>query len=332
MPAAQPAVATRAVLQFCPDVGILSSFAGAISRMTTFILVAFSCLHDLLTCKEHRRRHHVPTYTQEVSSGAKERRSAPPVAAPAAAYDHLVKLPQDLSVEVARMLDLPSLAAAGATSTSAQSQLWQDPGVWSALAVRSSVDLSLFAGQQSSGVAVRSAFRRLTHNLDIGQLEALSGAVQDAGGAMLADMLQDLAHTARGLMPSDGARLADLLCSVAEQALQAHDPTHAASAAAAERMMCTIRRCDGVFCWQQRECLEYARASAVHVQDLMEDLDGKAQADTATPEGDSLPDQSFEGAHEEDELLDLSGVFGELCSRALGDPVGSAEDIGCFSE
>lgn len=310
------ATAVQAVFHFCLDVGTCSWFAGALSMMP--IIAAFSCLHDRLISK--------------ACSRAESKQRAQSVAAPAAARDHLLRLPQDLSAEVARMLDLPSLAAAGATSTSAQAKLWQDPGVWSALAVRSSIDLSLAAGQQSSGVAARNGFRRHIHNLHVGQLEALNGAVQDAGGATLADMLLDLAHKARGLMPSDDTRLAELLCSVAEQALQAHDPTHTASAAAAERMMHTIRRCEGVFCWQQREGLEYARASAVHVQDLMEDLDGKLQAGAATPEGDSSPEQFLEGSHEEDEFLDLSGVFGELCSRALGDPVGSAEDMETFGD
>lgn len=267
----------------------------------------------------------------------------------------LTQLPQDLVIEIVRMLDVSHVAALGAVNSVARQKVWQDPGVWSSLGARGQLDAdAFFSGRRAlSGAALREAFRRQTYKLDCKRVESLSAAVQDAGGTLLAGILQDLAHIASGLMPCDGAGLVESLCSAAEQALQAHDPTHAESAAAADKILRIVRRRDDLFCWLQRERLEYARASAVQLQALMEDLVDKAPETGATESldalcvddsaGTSFPPASaqehrhhplcgcgcanhgthcdvvLEAAHEEQRLRELCALFGDLCSQALGD-------------
>merc|ERR1719277_86315 len=117
--------------------------------------------------------------------------------------------------------------------------------------------------------------------------------------------------------------------------MMAHDPTHAASAAAAEKVLRVVRRRDDVFCWLQRERLEYARVSAVHLQALMEDLGGKTpDSESPSPIGASeIPIDAGAGRGgaqeamcEEQRLRELCSLFGELCSQHLGEPTAAEEE------
>jgi len=245
-------------------------------------------------------------------------------------FGDLSVFPQEITIEIAKALGLADVASLGATGSAAQSQVWQHSGVWSGLAERAALRPS---------VSTREAFRQEYYRLDLQQLEALSHDVQDAGGDLLAEILKDLAHTAHGLMPSDGHCIVEILIGAAEQALQAHDPTHTESALAADRILHVVRRRDDVFGWLQRERLECARSSAVQLQALMEDLVDKAPDSGGGEILDALqeayPDADAFSTHEhlsdcmspnfiathgfevdEQRLQDLCARFEDLCRQA----------------
>jgi len=198
---------------------------------------------------------------------------------------NLSQLPQELVIEITKSLNLADLAMVGTANSAVNCKVWQEPGVWQGLSLRTGCDSTLTClaapSTPRSGATSREAFRRQHHRLDMSVLEAWSAAVQDAGREQLADILKELAHAACGLLPRDGASFVDLLISAAEQAMQVHDPTHLASAVFADKLMYTVRRRDDVISWLQSERLECARTSAVQLQALMEDLVDK-EPDIAT--------------------------------------------------
>lgn len=322
-----------------PAVETLTWVAGVVSTVAVLLAVRVCHERPQKDCQQAARSSVMERAAQEQSTVA-----VPECLQPC---KELSQLPEDLAIEIARTLDVSDLASFGAVNIAVQQNIWQEPRVWRGLATRRGLHLPT-ATPLLSGSAMREAFRRHTFNLNGDKLDALSTAVQDAGGTLLAKILYELAHIACGLMPCDGEGLVESLSCAAEQALQAHDPTHTESAAAAEQILHVVRQRDDIFSWLQRERLEYARASAIQLQALMEDLCDKTPeacmhnismevlcdvcADSSnnilpsTHEQRNAPrcscaspgfhgDVVLEAAHEEQRLRELCALFGDLCSQ-----------------
>jgi len=244
----------------------------------------------------------------------------------------LSQLPEDLVVNLAQSLSMSDLAALGRVSSAGRQQIWQQPGLWRGLAERSGIDTSpCFAIPSMSGTATREAFRRCTYKLDVDHMEALSSAAQNAGGDRLAELLNECAWIASGMMPTDDIHLVESLIGAAEQALQAHDPTYQPSSEAAEELLVTMRRRFDIFSWFQRERLECARANAEHLHATMDDLVDKPPGVFADPDDvgfsfcDSFPHRNEDsawtpnvnhGVVDEQRLEDLCARFEDLFRQA----------------
>lgn len=315
---------------------VASSFSSAWEAFVSFLAFIFQVVVDTSRLQQQPpSRKPGPlgaVAVEEATAVAAHKVSRPP---PQAAFNPqalgcLSQLPQDLVVQLALSFDPPSLAALSAVSVAGRQQIWEEPSVWRCLGrrcdraaceVEAQPPPSRQQQEMRTGAAAREAFRRSFHKLGMDELSKLGGAAQEATGeaALLAEPLQELARRASGLMPEDGTEVVDALLLAGEQLLQAHDPSHEESVAAAEGLLRTLHRRNDVLSWLQCERLACVRANAISLHALMDELvDKTADANDDVLEGEALW-EAASGAPDEQRLQDVCARFEELFRSAAAE-------------
>lgn len=173
----------------------------------------------------------------------------------------LVALPGELCGKVAWALGLTDIGACAAVSRSFREQLWESPEVWQVFAGGHGLLAQPGALSPKSG---RDAFRRAHFHTNGERLRQPS--VADS----VSECMYEAALIVQGLLPADGAGLAETACAAGERALREHDPADLASAAAAMRLLAAAYRRSDVISAAQLGRLESANSSAFELRELID--------------------------------------------------------------
>lgn len=241
-------------------------------------------------------------------------------------------LPYELHGELGIRLGLRDIAAWSATHSGARSQLWNCHEVWLALAKKNHLRLMPMDGAGLSCAAeIREAFRINFFRINGRRLRALPRDNHCA-------ILEEAAHMASGMMPCDGYSAVEELCTIAERALDSHDPSCSLTACAADRFLEVIQRDLVMFTDSMVERLEHACTNArqIHVlmvssmqrhwaqsvQDIEESFWSQVVASGASAEDADADSAHLEGAW--DVTLpeeDLTGSSNETSMQVLAFPL-----------
>lgn len=193
------------------------------------------------------------------------------------AVEGLAGLPHEITAQIAHCLPLHDFAAASAASSAARQRFGLSPEAWYLLAAHHHVDLPKARNDRGNslnsdalGQVLREAFRCGLFRIEEQHIAKLGCIAPGIAGAGHASVLTEAARVVRGLMPRDGADLADLTCSAAERALQAHNPSNTEAASAASAFLQVARDRHDIFDAFQMDRLEGAYSSALQLQALMD--------------------------------------------------------------
>jgi len=191
----------------------------------------------------------------------------------------LADFPDGITAEIARCLQLQEFSALSAASSATWHRFGLSPEAWHLLAADRKLNLVevKLAGEVLDGVChgrvLRESFRRSLFHIDghrLSQLKSFDSSAPKPGGTCFAPVLNEAAHMLQGLMPCDGADAAQLICSAAEQALQAHNPAAIEDTSAANAFLQVMHCRPDIVDPMRVEFLESAHSSALQLQELMD--------------------------------------------------------------
>jgi hypothetical protein len=262
-----------------------------------------------------------------------------PLASPRATgkpvLEGLAGLPREITAEVSRCLPLKDFAVVSATSHATWQRFGVSPEAWFLLAADHQIELPHEPHKANEvintklannplvsdviGWESREAFRRGLFHIGGQQLVKLGSLAPGVDGTGHVAVLRESAHVVLGLMPSDGAATVEFICSIAERALQAHNPADKDAAHAASAFLHAARRRRNVVDADQAERVEGAYSSALQLQALMdvamdeslEDVDMLSERSAAVRDVEILSDPS-EDMHEAQRHCELDAMLEEL--------------------